>query len=277
MLLEGKVEYKELSLSEKQKVSLEILVFVHSFCESHNIRYYLAYGTLLGAIRHQGFIPWDDDVDIFVPRSDYDRLSHEFTETPEYKLVTCFNTKGYCYPFAKVMRKNTKMLLPSGKIYDQGIGIDLFPVDGIPNTMDLDTAKKIFEKENNVFIELIANKDLYKFSKPDSKKNRAKLLVYDFYEKFNVLQNRTKKICIDPYGTDYDECERVASVVGLHSGKFRPYPKKWFEPAKVVFEGVELIAPSGYEEILRMIYGDYMKLPPEEKRETTHLADYIWV
>ncbi len=267
---------RELDLSEKQKVSLEILQYVADFCEEHHIRYYLAYGTLLGAIRHKGFIPWDDDVDLFLPRPDYDRFLREFIDTETYRLLSCFNTKDYVLPFSKVQNSKTIMQLPSGKIINQGLGIDLFPVDGIPDEYDLYDAKSLFEKENDVFINIVQKFDAFKFLTPKTAKEYAKVIVYRTSIATGILNKKGRSISVNPYNSEYDDCSRVASVVGIHSGIFRPFQKEWFTPITVEFEGHHFIAPSGYDEILSMIYPNYMQLPPKEKQVTTHIAYYIW-
>lgn len=268
---------KELGLLDKQKVSLEILQYVASFCEKHSIRYYLAYGTLLGAIRHSGFIPWDDDVDLFIPRPDYNRLLQEFDNSEPYELLSCFNTRDYVMPFSKVQNIKTAMQLPSGRIINHGLGIDLFPIDGIPNEYDLNDAENVFKKENDVFVNTVQKIDTFKFLAPRSAKEYAKMIAYQASIITGILNKKCRSISANPYDSDYDNCCRVASVVGIHSGVFRPFKKEWFKPMSVGFEGLHFIAPSGYDEILSMIYPNYMQLPPKEKQVTTHIAKYIWL
>ena len=267
---------KELSLEEKKKVSFDILKSVCSFCEEHGIRYYLAYGTLLGAIRHKGFIPWDDDVDLLMPRPDYIKFLDTFEGPQDLKVVSCFNSRDYVLPFAKVQNNKTKMMLPSGKIIDQGLGIDLFPVDGIPDDLSLEEAERIFRKENDIFIKSIQKYDNFKFLVPKTIKEHIKVCAYKASILTGILNGKCRKISKNPFDSDYDSCSMVASAVGMHSGKFRPFKKEWFDPIKVEFEGDHFIAPAGYDEILSMIYSNYMELPPEKDRITTHIAKYIW-
>lgn len=266
----------ELNLSDKQRVSFEILQTVANFCSEHNIRYYLAYGSLLGAIRHKGFIPWDDDVDLFVPRPDYDRFLATFADTKKYKVLSCYNSKDYVLPFSKVCNTEIKMKLPSGKIIDQGLGIDLFPIDGIPDGLDLKEAEEIFEKENNIFINTVQKYDTFKFLTPKTVKEYIKVFVYRGSIVTGALNKKGRSISVNPFDSEYDECNIVTSAVGIHSGIFRVYRKEWFMPMLVEFEGAQFVAPSGYDTILSMIYPNYMELPPEEERVTTHIASYIW-
>ena len=101
---------KELSLQEIKQVELEILKEFNSFCEENNIRYFLAFGTLLGAIRYKGFIPWDDDVDVLVPRDDYNRLLKQFQNNEKYCLYAFERDKKYSFPFAKLCDMKTRLL-----------------------------------------------------------------------------------------------------------------------------------------------------------------------
>ena len=125
---------KEMTLQEVQNVSLEILKDVHAFCESHNIRYSLAYGTLIGAIRHKGFIPWDDDVDIIIPRPDFERFCQEFQSAKGYKLYRPGDPENFMV-FARVC-DNERTLVKTNRPWSTertGIWIDIFPFEGLPN------------------------------------------------------------------------------------------------------------------------------------------------
>lgn len=270
------MEKSELSLKDKQEISLEILQFVHDFCHHRGIRYYLAYGTLLGAVRHKGFIPWDDDVDIMIPRPDYNRFLSEFRDDEQYTLLSCFKKGNYVFPYAKVKSNYTNMILPNGKVDEQGLGIDLFPIDGIPNDMTDETAKTIFETKNNVFNSFVQKYDAFKFIDPKIPKDYLKVFAHALCIGTGILKKKSQEISSNPYNSKYDECERVASVVGIHSGIFRPFKKEWFDSIHMDFEGTQLIGPRGYDEILTLVYHDYMQLPPVEKRVTTHIAKFIW-
>lgn len=121
---------KEVTEQGLKKTQLDILNTVATFCEKENINYVLFYGTLLGAVRHHGFIPWDDDVDIAMPREDYKRFMDSF---PMDKYLCLCNEKDRTFPYSygKVNRLDTKLIEVSNLIYDLGINIDIFPIDGI--------------------------------------------------------------------------------------------------------------------------------------------------
>lgn len=120
---------RELTLDEVHQAELDLLALIDSFCTQHHLRYYLAYGTLLGAIRHDGFIPWDDDADVWMPREDYDRFLRLFEETDRYRLIQPFQP-AYGFAWAKVLDKRTSYTHERFKMPDDyGLTIDVFPLD----------------------------------------------------------------------------------------------------------------------------------------------------
>ena len=125
---------KEMTLQDVQKVSFDILKDVHSFCELHQIRYSLAYGTLIGAVRHKGFIPWDDDVDIVIPRPDFERFCQEYKSSLGYELYTPEDSYNFL-PYARVC-DNEHTIVKTNRPWSTeptGIWIDIFPLDGLPS------------------------------------------------------------------------------------------------------------------------------------------------
>lgn len=264
-----------LSIKDKQEASLEILLHFHDFCLKHNITYFLAYGTLIGAVRHKGFIPWDDDIDVHMPRPDYERFLQYFNDPKgTFRLFTCFNDKKYVLPYAKVQNMKTARVLQNGKVVEEGIGIDLFPLDAVP--ADLDYAERTFKNQNDKFMKIVQRYDRLRYIKPSTLKDLAKMIVGKLIYTSGYLQRVGQSISLDMYGCDYNSCKRVAAVVGIHSGIFRVFEKEWFEPIDMEFEGRQLKGPKGYDNILNMIYGDYMTVPPEDKRISTHQEVFIW-
>ena len=121
---------KMVTMDESRNIQLNILREIHKICEENNLRYYLAYGTLLGAVRHKGFIPWDDDIDIVMPRPDYIRF-FEIAKSDTCDFYSIEKNDEYIYSFGKASRKNT-VIIPDGmrcKI-ELGISVDIFPLDG---------------------------------------------------------------------------------------------------------------------------------------------------
>lgn len=121
---------KEITMEELRAIQLDILDKIHAFCTEHGIRYSLGGGTLLGAVRHKGYIPWDDDIDIMLPRPDYERFLKEFDgKYAELNLQHYGNDNTCCIPFAKVYDNRTVLI---EKLQKSGIYIDVFPIDGLP-------------------------------------------------------------------------------------------------------------------------------------------------
>ena len=126
---------KSVNVNELREIQLSILDSVAEFCEKNNIKYFLAYGTLIGAVRHKGYIPWDDDIDIIMPRTDYEKFINDFNNfSNDYKVYTVNNTEWFPFPYAKVSYENSiiKELSDNMKNHNIGINIDLFPIDGVP-------------------------------------------------------------------------------------------------------------------------------------------------
>ena len=124
------IEMQKMRLKDIQSVSLEVLKDVHDFCITNDIRYSLAYGTLIGAVRHQGFIPWDDDIDIFMPRPDYEKFCKIYP-SEKYKLISSYDQDSYL-AFSRVCEMDktlVKEFVPWCKC-DTGVWIDVFPLDG---------------------------------------------------------------------------------------------------------------------------------------------------
>ena len=129
---------KNINLEELKKIQFDILKKVAAFCEKNKIKYYLGYGTLLGAVRHKGYIPWDDDIDIIMPRPDYLRFIEIFnksTPSPELKVLSHYIDKNHPYPFIKLINTKTKQVSHSSIKYDMGVCIDIFPLDGLPKSI----------------------------------------------------------------------------------------------------------------------------------------------
>ena len=122
---------KKLSLKEIQEIQLNILIFLDKICKENKIKYYLSSGTLLGAVKYKGFIPWDDDIDVILFRDDYMKLMKVLKNQVEnYKLLSIYNTKDYYYAFAKLVDTNTVLTENAKKIKDMGVYIDIVPMDG---------------------------------------------------------------------------------------------------------------------------------------------------
>ena len=255
---------KELTLQELKDIEFEILKMFDAFCKKNNIRYFLAYGTLLGAIRYKKFIPWDDDVDLLIPREDYERVLTLFKDSERYRLFAHEKNKDYLFPFAKICDMHTFKDEYSYKSKVKlGVDIDLFPLDNWDN--DREKAKKEAKKiKRNMFF-----LSLSKLNKSDSV-SFIKGIVIAFCKLVGSehFLNRINRLSNKPQ-------QKGSAFVGSKSwcvyGARGIIPAEAFaDSVEIEFEGEMFPAPIGYDTYLTCLYGDYLPEPPKEKQKTHH-------
>lgn len=251
----------DIDLKKMHEIELDILKVVHALCEEKGVRYYLGYGTMLGAVRHGGFIPWDDDIDILMPRQDYERfLRLAERELPkEYIVKHPGNTKPYLYDFAKIEDKRTKIVETTYSYMnlDGGIYIDIFPLDGAPNNS---FCRKMHLKHIEFWQQLLA---MY-YANPDKKRNFVKKSIVSIVKKIFDQDTLNARIVKNMRKYSFDE----SNYVGYYAGRENELTLKKYlgDPIKIEFEKVEFYGVEKPKEYLTAIYGDYMKLPPEQER-----------
>lgn len=267
-------------MSEVQKYMLNILKELVSIFDEHDIKYYMIGGTLLGAIRHKGYIPWDDDIDLAIPRDDYDRFLEIANDIlPNSLTLRTYDDESYHhYYFARIVDTRYKILrMGSVKEREEELWIDLFPLDGLPRN----TVKRVIHKTR-----LLTLKVLYHFATFDKvnlmRPNRP------FYQRviikgYEVWPFKVKK----GYKDILDKIDRLLKKASINDsdyymefmGSSIPFREtcrieQYGDGKFYKFEDTEFRGPEDAEYYLRHVYGDYMTLPPEDKRNC-HAAKFI--
>lgn len=256
---------KKITLDERKKIQLEMLAEIHDFCTSHGIRYSLAYGTLIGAIRHKGFIPWDDDVDLMMPLPDMLRFKKEF-ESDKLKYCDIDTESHFGFDFSRISYQPTyRKVGMINKTY--GVNIDLYPIVNLPESV----------AAQNVFFE--------KYQKLEDKRHRYIKWRYRFIKLFpiNSIWGYDKAIKRVRDFSLFNSLEYgstsfyyvVSGPISEKGGCIYRYDL-FKELVPVKFEGLTLSAVSSYDDFLRHYYGDYMQLPPESERHPYHSDNYFW-
>ena len=265
---------KPISFEDHKRLQLEILENVASFCEKENLEYFLISGTLLGAIRHKGFIPWDDDIDIVMPRESYNRLIKVYNNqsfSDKFYLVNPREPMAR-HSIVKIINKKTIKIEPGIK-YENGylgVDIDIFPMDGEP---EKDVEFLIFWKKLNkiyrVFNRFTADGALFSF-----KGKFLNCLIKIIYRnKKNVLDIAEKIHEKFPY----ENSLFVGPIAHAYNEINNRFKKEWFRDFVMVdFEGKKFRAPIDYDAVLRALWKNYMELPPEDQRITHHSNRIYW-
>ena len=256
---------RSVDLDELRKIQIQILDITAKFCDEHQIHYWLDSGTLIGAVRHNGYIPWDDDIDIGMLRPDFERFIREFNGYDSRYVVKCVDTDPtFPYAFAKILDTKTILYEPDEKGSKIQINIDLFAYDNAP-----DDARAVHKQYNRRDFYQYANVIRTMRIKPSGGVCKRLLI-------------RALRLLLLPFPENYfakKESENARRYNGTETkqiGNFLAFLRivcdrevlEKFEDH--VFEGKMYKVPSAYDRWLTILYGDYMKLPPKEKQVAHH-------
>lgn len=274
---------REMTTKEVQRMSLDILQDFHNFCVKNGLHYSLSGGTLLGAIRHNGFIPWDDDVDVQMPRPDYDRFIHTYQSDKGY-VVYCrelpgFDKKKMTYTHARVVdvqRTYVDTGIRPWIAAKVGVWIDVMPCDGISS--DYNKAEKHLKKVEKLirmsywlgakyspWTNILKGNNLFKAFRFSIKKALSIFVKEDTFEHLYRIRK------------EYDYNSSDYFFVTPHYGMGEWQPKKYMDNFELhMFENAEFYIMSGWDANLKSLYGNYMQLPSEEKRVSHDYNRYYW-
>jgi len=269
---------RRIGLSEIQNIEFEILQEVVRVCEENGLEYYLVGGTLLGAVRHSGFIPWDDDIDIALPRDDYNKLEEIFRYNAPvyYKWVDYKDNSRIAYHFGKICDARTTLVetaLRKEYRVPLGINIDVFPLDGTPNSI---VARKVhFAYIRFLWTLIILNRLDNSTPRPLHKKLIISLVQHFLDDDLLKVLHESLERELRRY--PFDCAEYVCNFSGA-GGMSEMFPKAWISDYSFVeFEGIKARAFQKYDQYLSQIYGDYMTMPPIEERKAPHLFEAYYI
>lgn len=260
---------RKIEIEETREILLSLMDDIHAFCEKYGIKYYLAFGTLLGAVRHNGFIPWDDDIDIHMPRPDYDRFIELYSIEGKNVLLDNRLNENYKYPYAKLYKKGTLIIERGANVgVDVGIFVDIFPLDALGNSEK--EAKKLMRK---IYPYVILNLSLLVDQWRDNISFVKNFAIWNLHNVALIMgghKKLLKKMNEIVRSYDYNESTYVGEFIDEVQYK-RIIVKKLLETRVLhVFEDRQYYIPVGYDKILTDFYGDYMTPPPPEKQVLTH-------
>lgn len=259
----------EAIISEKlKKVELDILRQFIEVCEKLDLKWFMLYGSCLGTVRHHGFIPWDDDIDVGLMRDDYEVFLEKAPSllSENYFLQTAKTDPDYSMNYAKIRRSDTTFIEKTVKNFNMnhGIYIDIFPINEY-------RPSKIFDMKVR-FYNICIDKAYYLENRGSFPKRAIKGIISSFIKDYRVARDKKEKLFRK---SEQKGAGTVSTLCGFW-GKGENMPRDIFDTVeKMSFEGIEVNVPGKWDEYLTLLYGDYMTPPPEKERTTHHYTEII--
>jgi lipopolysaccharide cholinephosphotransferase len=263
------------SLDELRRLQRGILLEVDRVCRAEGIVYYLAYGTLLGAVRHGGFIPWDDDVDVMLPRADYERFLDRFAAVaPEHLSVGCPATQAaWPLPYAKVSDDRTQLWEPLEVPVALGVNIDVFPVDRLP-------VSRVRRRWQAVVLRMLLWALELRYITVQRGRGWHSAFAIRVVKpalRLVPVQRLVAAVTRRALGSGrYSSGDAARAGVRVGSYDWSVPAASLGEPTELSFEGVRCLAPRDPDRVLTALYGDYRRLPPEDRRVSEHAFRAAW-
>ncbi len=258
--------YDDDTLKHLQQVEMKLFKYFIEICEEHDLTYFMYAGSLLGTIRHHGFIPWDDDIDVIMFREDFEKLNNLLEKDIDikYRFFNVLNEETYHYTWGRITLKNTlfKEWWGDQVDYTPNIFLDIFILDNIPTN----NIKKFIHKWRCFTLNMLTSYSIIKFENESTLKKIIQQTIYYIIKILPISPFSIKKRCVKCFTKyQYDDCEEVCD---FPSEFLMPisFKSDWLPLKKAKFEDIEVNIPNNYDKILKMDYGNYMELPPEESR-----------
>ncbi len=249
------MERQPLTLRERQLEYLRILKELDRYCSEKGLRYYMGCGTLIGAVRHKGFIPWDDDLDVFMPRPDFLKMCSDY-KSVDFNFRNIRNDKSHPHPFGRLCSNNICRFYRDYPIFN--VGIDVYVINGAPSTRE-----EQIKHMDKTFVHVKRAEFLIRVRSNLVRRNLWPSKSLDF-----SLLNRElfrEERCFEKY--DFETCDYIWPFGG---GRLIMKKENYGTPIRLQFEDGYFLAPEHYHEVLTLGYGDYMQLPPADKRVPYH-------
>lgn len=261
---------KQIDIEQLKRIQLEIMDFFHAWCVEHGITYYMAGGTLIGALRHRGYIPWDDDIDLVLLRKDYDRLIADFpnSDTGFFRLHSIETNDSCIYTYAKIYDSRTVFIDGDDSNNDPiGVNIDIFPLENATdNYNDVIRLKRSIKLYDDILVvKQMSRKDrgIWKNLAISILKAISRLFSFKW-----LIKRVIKRATIYRQNT---QSKYIANTVIFAKGENEILKREWFSSkVDLEFEGRRYYAPIGADQYLKRLFGDYMQMPPKEERVSHH-------